>query len=102
LDRSGLLSRIRLSPEGYVLRQMKRLTARLLRAGYPCLTLSFHSSSLQPGFTPYCSNEDEVHSLLERLEAYLDFFHHELGGTFTSPLALRRTLQTRQQGVHEP
>ena len=101
LDRSGLLSRIRLSPEGYNLRQMKKLTQRLLRADYPCLTLSFHSSSLQPGFTPYCSNEEEVRHLLARLEAFLRFFRDELGGRFTSPLALHRDLQARKYG-HEP
>jgi hypothetical protein len=93
LDRTGLFSRVRLSPEGYSLAQMKRLTRVLLRRGSRHLTLSFHSSSLEPGFTPYCSNEDDVTALVTRVEDYLRFFRDEMGGSFTGPLELHNRLR---------
>jgi len=95
LDRAGLLSRIRLSPEGYSLDMMKRLTHQMLASGATHLTLSFHSSSLQPGYTPYCASSADVESLLGRLEAYLAFFRQELGGGTASPHALYRQLRQR-------
>lgn len=95
LDRTGLFSRIRLSPEGYSLAQMKRLTLDFIASGQSFLTLSFHSSSLQPGFTPYCRNEADVETLLARVADYLAFFREELGGAAASPLALYRQLLER-------
>jgi teichuronic acid biosynthesis glycosyltransferase TuaC len=95
-DRAGLLSRVRLSPEGYSLAMMRRLTQQMLRSGARYLTLSFHSSSLQPGFTPYCASAADVESLLSRLDAYLAFFRQELGGEAASPHALYRQLRERE------
>ncbi|MBW8708272.1 MAG: glycosyltransferase [Alphaproteobacteria bacterium] len=93
MDRSGLLSRVRLSPEGYSLEKMKTLSQVMIGGGVRYLTLSFHSSSLQPGFTPYCSSEADVQCLLEKLEQFVKFFQQELHGDTTSPLALYATLQ---------
>jgi teichuronic acid biosynthesis glycosyltransferase TuaC len=93
MDRSGLLSRVRLSPEGYSLEKMKKLSRVMIAGGVHCLTLSFHSSSLQPGFTPYCSSEVDVQCLLEKLEQFVKFFQQELKGDMTSPLALYARLQ---------
>jgi teichuronic acid biosynthesis glycosyltransferase TuaC len=88
LDRTELFSRVRLSPEGYSLKKMKALSRVLVERGSRYLTLSFHSSSLQPGFTPYCATESDVKHLLARVESYLEFFRDELGGVMTSPLVL--------------
>jgi teichuronic acid biosynthesis glycosyltransferase TuaC len=93
MDRSGLLSRVRLSPEGYSLEKMKKLTRVMVAGGVRYLTLSFHSSSLQPGFTPYCSSEADVQRLLEKLERFIEFFQRELPGDTTSPLSLYAELQ---------
>jgi hypothetical protein len=92
LARTGLLSRARLSPEGYQLDAMKGLTRAMLRRGANHLTLSFHSSSLRPGFTPYCASDADVQRLLARLDAYMRFFREELGGETISPGALYRQL----------
>jgi teichuronic acid biosynthesis glycosyltransferase TuaC len=93
LDRSGLLSRVRLSPEGYSLKKMKNLSRVMIAGGARYLTLSFHSSSLQPGFTPYCSSEADVERLLAKLEDFVKFFRQELQGETTSPLSLFARLQ---------
>src|SRR6185312_4406778 len=97
LDRTALFSRTRLSPEGYSLAQMKRLTLDLIRGGQSFLTLSFHSSSLQPGFTPYCRTESDVEALLARVAGYLAFFRDELGGDMASPLAMHRFLLEHEE-----
>jgi hypothetical protein len=105
LDRTELFSRVRLSPEGYSLRKMKALSRGLAARGSRYLTLSFHSSSLQPGFTPYCATEDDVKRLLARVESYLEFFRDELGGVMTSPLALHahlKQLENSRQPENEP
>ncbi len=97
LDRAGLFSRIRLSPEGYSLAQMKRLTTELIKSGQLFLTLSFHSSSLQPGYTPYCRTAKDVEALVARIAAYLEFFTRDLNGASASPLAMHRFLVEREQ-----
>jgi hypothetical protein len=79
---------------------MKELTNALLKKGSRCLTLSFHSSSLQPGFTPYCSSEADVERLMNNVESYLGFFREELGGSFTSPLSLYASLKAQKREFH--
>jgi glycosyltransferase involved in cell wall biosynthesis/peptidoglycan/xylan/chitin deacetylase (PgdA/CDA1 family) len=93
LDRGGLFSRLRLSPEGHDLRQMQRLARHLVKSGETCLTLSFHSSSLQPGFTPYCRTAGDVGRMLERVDHFLRFFREELGGRMASPLQIHAELK---------
>jgi len=51
--RLGLLERIRLSPEGHSLDDMRRLTRAALARGQRFFMLTYHSSSLLPGATPY-------------------------------------------------
>ena len=85
LDKLGLLSRIRLTPEAYTAAEMIRLTRTLLANGCRYFTLSFHSSSLQPGFTPYSKTEADTDKILVELEKYLDFFANELHGDMNTP-----------------
>jgi peptidoglycan/xylan/chitin deacetylase (PgdA/CDA1 family) len=86
LDRAHLFSRVRLSPEGYDQERMRKFTAALLKRRCRYFTLSFHSSSLQPGYTPYSKTEEQVTQLLRRIEDYLSFFRDEIGGVPGSPL----------------
>lgn len=86
LDRTGCLSRWRLSPEGHSVAQMIRLTHALRRAGVRHFTLSLHSSSLMPGGSPYVADQAAVDALVGRIDAYLAFFAGEFGGRFASPL----------------
>lgn len=85
LDKFGLLSRVRLSPEAYRAEEMIRLTRVLLAKGCRYFTLSFHSSSLQPGFTPYSKTRADTDRILDDLERYLDFFSNELQGMMSTP-----------------
>lgn len=88
LDRLRLLSRVRLSPEGHNLSQMRRLTEHLMSRGCRHFTLSLHSSSLQPNYTPYSSNDADVTMLLNRIHDYLSYFRDHLGGRWCTPLEL--------------
>jgi hypothetical protein len=56
--RLGLLERIRLSPEGHTLDDMKRLTRAALADGQRFFMLTYHSSSLLPGATDYVGLAD--------------------------------------------
>lgn len=85
LARTRLLDRIRLSPEGITLAEMRRLTRVLLRRGHRIFSLNYHSPSMEPGHTPYVQTEDDLRGFLARLEGYLDFFFGEVGGRAVTP-----------------
>jgi hypothetical protein len=85
LDKLGLVSRVRLSPEAYDAAAMIRLTRVLLKKGCRYFTLSFHSSSLEPGFTPYSKTAADTDRILAELEKYLDYFSRELKGQMSTP-----------------
>lgn len=97
LARLRMLERIRLSPEGFSLDDMIRLTHALLSQGIGILTLSFHSPSLSPGFTPYVRSPAERDAFLGKIQGYLEYFSHDLGGCFTSPGELYQTLRARRR-----
>ncbi|MBF0181116.1 MAG: polysaccharide deacetylase family protein [Magnetococcales bacterium] len=88
LARGGLLNRIRLSPEGATLPEMKRLTRALFARGTRVFSISFHSPTLCPGHTPYVRNQADLRAFLQKLAGYLHFFTTELGGRCTTPLEL--------------
>lgn len=92
LCRVGAVDRLRISPEGFEPEEMKRLTRHLLRRGTRVFTFSYHSPSLLPGCTPYVRSKADLDDFLGRFESYFDFFLGEIGGTPTTPLALRRDL----------
>jgi len=83
--RTGLLERIRLTPEGLDLAANKRLTRALLDQGCKVFTLTYHSPSLTPGMTPYVRDHAELRRFLDELGSYLDFFLNELGGRASTP-----------------
>jgi hypothetical protein len=95
LARLGAVERLRLSPEGFRSRDLRRLTRSLLRQGQRVFVLSFHSPSLLPGCTPYVRNERDLETLLERCRAYIEFFLGELGGRSVTSAELRRSLAER-------
>jgi hypothetical protein len=85
LSRLGLLERIRLTPEGISLDEAKRLTMAMFRQGQRLFVLSYHSSSLWPGGTPYVSSQADIDKLLVWLDGYCRFFCGALGGSATRP-----------------
>ena len=92
-SRLRLLERLRLTPEGYTLCEMRRLTRALLACGQRTFVLSLHSPSVVPGNTPYVQSATDLAALLQRLRGYLTFFRDELHGRFVTPHALKAELE---------
>ena len=73
LTRLRFMNRTWLSPESSTTQEMVNVTKALHRAGIPLANLFFHSSSLQPGLTPFVRTEDDKIVFLKRLRDYLTF-----------------------------
>ncbi len=87
--RLHVLNRIRLSPEGNSLVEAKRLTRTLRRRDDQQLfVLSYHSPSLLPGNTPYVRTQNDLREFLSWVEAYIEFFLDEIGGTPSTPASI--------------
>ena len=84
-SRLRLLDRLVLTPEGITHQEHRRLTRTLLRSNHKLFSFTYHSPSLEPGFTPYVRNDDDLAVFLDRFERYFDFFFNELGGRATTP-----------------
>jgi hypothetical protein len=78
--RLGLLERLRLSPEGHSLNEMKRQTRSAIARGERYFMLTYHSSTLLPGGTPYVRSVADRDAFLHALEGYLEFFMGECRG----------------------
>lgn len=106
LSRLGLLDRVRLSPEGQTLDEAKALTRALLAGGDRLLALTYHSSSLLPGGSPYVRDRRDLSAFLGWLEAYLEFFFGQLGGQAVTPDqvydAARRSVRAGTEGQGAP
>lgn len=99
LARLGAVDRLRLSPEGYEPHELRRLTRHLLARGTRVFTFSYHSPSLMPGCTPYVRSGEELARFLGRFESYFEFFFGTLSGLPTTPLDLRRELESRESSA---
>ncbi|MDP2902548.1 MAG: polysaccharide deacetylase family protein [Methylovulum sp.] len=80
-SRLGLFERIRLSPEGHSFDELKRLTLSMLKQGHKVFCLTYHSSTLMLGGSPYVKNEIELEAFLKTIEQYCNFFASEISGT---------------------
>ncbi len=78
--RIGLIERLRLSPEGHSLADMIRQTRAALTQGERLFMLTYHSSSLLPGGSPYVRSAEDRDRFLAALDEYLTFFLNECGG----------------------
>jgi hypothetical protein len=92
-SRLRLLERLRLTPEGFTLSEMLRLTRALLARGQRTFVLSFHSPSVVPGNTPYVRSDADLAAFLERLRGFLAAFQRDLHGCFVTPQALEAELE---------
>jgi glycosyltransferase involved in cell wall biosynthesis len=84
LARLGLLERIKLTPEGTTPNEAKRLIRHLLAGGQRVFVMTYHSTSLQPGNTPYVRTAEDLRRFLDWLDEVLDFFQGEVGGRFAT------------------
>ncbi len=92
LARSGAVERMLLSPEGFRPDDHRRLTYALLERGVRTFTFNMHSSSIQPGSTPYVRNERDRAQFLASCRQYFEFFLNELHGVSRTALELKRIL----------
>ncbi len=90
--RLRLLERITLTPEGVFATEHRRLTRSLLAQGHRIFSLTYHSSSLGIGGSPYVRSTEERDRFLASIEHYLAFFRDEIGGRFGTPAAIYRDL----------
>lgn len=90
LDRFGILNRRWLSPEVSCNHDMITLTKNLIQLGYVDLNMTFHSTSLLPGKSPFVRNENDLNRFLHNVEAYLQF-SQDIGLRF---LPLAKALET--------
>ena len=73
LNRAGILNFRWLSPEMSSGSDMIRLSKNFIRIGHRFLNMSFHSSSLLPGKTPFVRNQKQLDQFLNRIKMVLDF-----------------------------
>ena len=72
--RLGLVERLRLSPEGHEFDDMRRQTEAALARGHRYFVLTYHSSSLMAGGSPYARSVPQRDQLLRSLEHYIGYF----------------------------
>ena len=73
LDRLKLLNLRWLSPELTNGLDMIRLSKAFMKTGHQFLNMSFHSTSLLPGKSPFVRDHNQLKSFLERIEMFLNF-----------------------------
>jgi len=88
LSRLRLLERIRLTPEGISLDEARRVTMALMEQGQRLFVMSYHSSSLLPGATPYVRSQADLDRFLNWIDGYLRFFFGPLSGKPTTAEAV--------------
>lgn len=97
LSRSGLLERIRLTPEGVDLAANIRLARSLHAQGCRVFTFTYHSPSLVPGMTPYVASERALAAFLGIMDGFFAFFREALGGRPAEPMEVYDLLQRQRR-----
>lgn len=83
-SRLRLIERARLSPEGFDAQTQIRLLDALIQQGKRVFTLSYHSTTLMPGVTPYVRSEADLGEFVLNVEAVLTHFQTVHKGRFTT------------------
>ena len=89
LSKLRLFERIRLSPEGHTLDELKRLTLSMVNKNHKVFCLTYHSSTLMLGGSPYVNTTNDLINFLKTIDEYLNFFSQEINGKFTSLIDLK-------------
>ena len=92
-SRLRALERLKLTPEGVAMPDLRRLTLELLGRGQRVFVFDFHSPSATPGCTPYVRNREDLSVFLDRCRRYCEFFLGEAGGVASTPLAWKRAAE---------
>ncbi len=75
MHHTGLLRKIWLSPEISSAHDMITLSKILIKNGTKFLNLSFHSTTLQPGKSPFVSNDEELVQFYAKIEKLLKYLN---------------------------
>lgn len=92
-SRLGLLERVKLTPEGYSLDELKAVTRCMLTQGTRFFGLTYHSPSLVPGHTAYVRTDADLKTFIACINGYLGFFREEMGGVCMSTHQLHAAMQ---------
>jgi hypothetical protein len=84
LRKLGLLNLALLSPEGYSLTDLQKLTDQLIESGVNVLSLSLHSPSFHPGHTPFVRDGGDLDRFLKVIEDYARWFDRSHRGQFVT------------------
>jgi glycosyltransferase involved in cell wall biosynthesis len=95
MARLGLLERIRLTPEGILIEEAKRLVRYMLARGHRVFVLTYHTPSLSPGCTPYVRTQEDLVRFLAWLDEFYAFFIDELHGVPATWHEIRDRLSPR-------
>ncbi len=88
LARTGMLSRVALTPEDMPARDVKDAIWAMLDDGLVYLSFSFHSPSIAPGHTPYVRNSAELSDFYLWWDQILNF----LAQRGVAPVGLQETI----------
>ncbi len=94
--RLGLLERLRLSPEGHGFDDMRRQTEAALARGDRHMVLTYHSSSLMPGGSPYARSPAERDGVLRTLTQYIAYFTSLPGWATDTVAGLATTMRAER------
>lgn len=83
-SRLGILERVKITPEGCSLEELKRATRCLVNSGGRFVGLTYHSPSMHPGHTPYVRTQRDLDRFLDTLDGYIHFFKEEMNGVVMS------------------
>ncbi len=73
LDMLGLLNFHWLSPELSTGTEMVTLAKRFVKSGHKFLNMSFHSTSMLPGKSPFVQNKNDLTKFLNEIEIFLKY-----------------------------
>lgn len=73
MSRLNLLNKVWLSPEVCDSKEMIKLAQIFMRKNYKFINMTFHSSSLKYGLTPFVQTKEEEKRFLERIREFLIF-----------------------------
>ena len=73
LGRLRLVNKVWLSPELTGPELMIKLARRIEKKGYSCLNMTFHSTSLLNGFSPFVKTREDEHRFLKTIRTFLTF-----------------------------
>lgn len=92
LSRLNFLDLLTLTPEGMKEKKIIKLLHSLNRRGHNVFSLTYHSSSLMVGGTPYAKTVEERDNLLKLISVVLKVFHNDIGGTFIKTIDIKRKI----------